>query len=102
MLGEQPQAPERTARPPSVAAIHGRPACAGNALRRQVTDPGLEAVTDLVRPEALEPNQGLVQAFEVLGADLADLLQRTHLALIQLLDNAPSLQPFVREADTHR
>ena len=42
----------------------------------------LELVTDLVRPEAFEPDQSLVQNLQVVGTDAAHLLQRAQLTLV--------------------
>src|SRR5262245_40155855 len=42
----------------------------------------LQAVADLIRPEALEADQGFVEALEFLGRDLPDLLHGAKLAVI--------------------
>src|SRR3990170_535861 len=61
-----------------------------------------ELVADLVGPEALEPNQGLVERLQVIGREAADLLQGLELALIEPVHHLAHLLPFVGEADPHR
>src|SRR5262249_46635551 len=61
-----------------------------------------ELIADLVGPEALEPNQGLVQRLEVVRADAAHLLQRLELPLVEPIHDLAHLPPFLCEAHPDR
>src|SRR4051794_22262767 len=63
---------------------------------------GLEAIQNLVGPEALETVQRLVQRDELVGVDAADLLHRAHVLLIELLDDVAHVTAFVGQLDAHR
>src|SRR5207237_7814681 len=63
---------------------------------------GLEAVADLVGPEALQTHQRLVQRLEVVERDLADGLDGAQLASVELLDRVTRLHALGGEADAHR
>src|SRR5689334_1087921 len=63
---------------------------------------GLEAIEDLVGPEALETMQRLVEHAELVGIDAADLLDRAHVFLIEGVDDVAHLAALVGELDAHR
>ena len=59
------------------AAAHPPPPPLGADAGREQASSSLEAVADLVGPEALQAHQGLVQDFEILERDLADRLPQS-------------------------
>src|SRR3954467_4159947 len=63
---------------------------------------GLEAVADLVGPEALEAHQGLVQALEIVVRDAADRLDRLGVLLVDAVDDLVHLGALLGQADAHR
>src|SRR4029078_9333066 len=62
----------------------------------------LELIADLVSPEALEPNQRLIQRLKIVDADAAHLLQRLELPLIKPVHHIGHLLPFLGEPHPHR
>src|SRR5262245_25597858 len=67
----------------------------------QLPPGGSEAVQDLVGPEPLEPLQRLVQSGELGGVDAAHLLDRTHVLLVERLDDVAHLASLVGQLDAH-
>src|SRR6185437_16070669 len=88
-------APAQTTRTP---AVEVRP---GSSLR-QSSVAVLEAIQDLIGPEALEPVQRLVERGELVGVDAAHLLNGAHVLLVERLDDVAHLATLVGQLDAHR
>src|SRR5262249_8237749 len=61
----------------------------------------LQPIENLIGPEALQPVQGLFEGRKLIGIDAADLLPRTHMLLIERIDDIAHLVALLGELDTH-
>src|SRR3954454_18278146 len=62
----------------------------------------LEAVADLVGPEALEAGQRLVETREIVVGDAADRVDRLAVLVVQRLDDLVHRPALLAQADAHR
>src|SRR5262249_14366849 len=62
----------------------------------------LEPVTHLIEPESFQTTEADVHGLEVLGAHVANGLDRFEMALEQLHDHVADLVALLRQADMHR
>src|SRR5665213_56738 len=63
---------------------------------------GLQAIKNLIGPEALQPMQRLIERRELIGIDAADLLNRPHVLLVKRLDDVAHLTALVGQLDANR
>ena len=62
----------------------------------------LELIPDLVGPETLQAEHGLVQVLEIIVRNAANLFQRPELTLKQPINHVAYFAPFFSEADAYR
>ncbi len=84
-----------------IAGIAGYSTCRGFSGPASTGAKLLQAVADLVGPEALQPAEGAVQAVEVVVRDAADRGDRARVLVVELLHDVVNLAALVGQADPH-
>lgn len=71
-------------------------------LSRSACRPALQAVADLIRPEALQAHQGAIEPANIIMGDFTDRLDRAELALIEMMHDLAGCLALLGQADAHR